>query len=84
MSQLVFDDDLANQLETLYRTGDVLPGRGDRLGGRGRRQPPDPRAGQAPHPRPGQRGAAPGGCDRAAGGGRSFDRPPAGAGLEPQ
>ena len=24
MSQLVFDDDLANQLETLYRTGDVL------------------------------------------------------------
>jgi ubiquinone/menaquinone biosynthesis C-methylase UbiE len=24
MSQLVFDDDLANQLETLYRTRDVL------------------------------------------------------------
>jgi SAM-dependent methyltransferase len=24
MSQLVFDDDLAHQLETLYRTGDVL------------------------------------------------------------
>jgi hypothetical protein len=35
MSQLLFDDDLANQLETLYR---------------GRRQPPDPRPGQAPHP----------------------------------
>jgi ubiquinone/menaquinone biosynthesis C-methylase UbiE len=24
MSQLIFDDDLANQLDTLYRTGDVL------------------------------------------------------------
>ena len=43
MSQLVFDDDLANQLEALYRTGDVLRRRrlvGEALGAAARRAGP--------------------------------------------